>query len=88
MKVKLFVYIDCDPISVLYKFQMDMFTNSREIKNQNIEKSLSLIIERSMATKLPGPRKHFVMVLEPEYINWHTIRAIGPVLWPVQGSRT
>ena len=35
------------------KFQIDMFTNSRDIKYQNIEKSLSLIIERlvSMANK-------------------------------------
>ena len=32
-------------ISVLYQIQSDMSTNSREIKYQNIEKSLSLIIE-------------------------------------------
>ena len=53
MKVKLFLWIDYDPISVLYQIQSDMSTNSREIKYQNIEKSLSLIIEWlvSMATK-------------------------------------
>ena len=53
MKVKLFLSIDYDPISVLYQIQSDMSTNSREIKYQNIEKSLSLIIEWlvSMATK-------------------------------------
>ena len=53
MKVKLFLWIDYDPISVLYQIQSDISTNSREIKYQNIEKSLSLIIERlvSMATK-------------------------------------
>ena len=53
MKVKLFLWIDYDPISVLYQIQSDMSTNSRAIKYQSIEKSLSLIIERlvSMATK-------------------------------------
>ena len=53
MKVNYFVWIDYKPISVLYKFQSDISTNSREIKYQNIEKSPSLIIERfvSMATK-------------------------------------
>ena len=53
MKVKLFLSIDYDPISVLYQIQSDMSTNSREIKYQNSEKSLSLIIEWlvSMATK-------------------------------------
>ena len=53
MKVKLFLSIDYDPISVLYQIQSDMSTNSREIKYQNIKKSLSLIIEWlvSMATK-------------------------------------
>ena len=53
MKVKLFLWIDYDPISVLYQIQSDMSTNSRAIKYQSIEKSLSLIIERliSMAKK-------------------------------------
>ena len=36
MEVKLFSWIDYDPISVLYKFQMDISTNSREIKYQNM----------------------------------------------------
>ena len=47
-----FLWIDYKPIGVLYKFQSDISTNSREIKYQNIEKSPSLIIERfvSMAT--------------------------------------
>ena len=53
MKVKLFLSIDYDPISVLYQIQSAMSTNSREIKYQNIAKSLCLIIEWlvSMATK-------------------------------------
>ena len=50
MKVKLFLWIDYDPISVLYKIQSDMSTNSQEIKYQNSEKSLSLIIERLVST--------------------------------------
>ena len=53
MKVNYFLWIDYRPISVLYKFQSDISTNSRAIKYQNIEKSPSLIIEWfvSMATK-------------------------------------
>ena len=49
----IFLWIDYRPISVLYKFQSDISTNSRAIKYQNIEKSPSLIIEQivSMATK-------------------------------------
>ena len=52
MKVNYFLWIDYKPIGVLYKFQSDISTNSREIKYQNIEKSPSLIIERfvSMGT--------------------------------------
>ena len=37
MKVNYFVWIDYQPISVLYKFQIDISTNSREIKYLNIE---------------------------------------------------
>ena len=90
---KLFLWIDYDPISVLYQFQIDISTNSREIKYQNIEKSLSLISERlvSMATtKITGPisRKTFGMVLGPEYISWRKIRTIRPVLWPVHREQT
>ena len=38
LKVKLFLWIDYDPMSVLDKFQIDMSTNSRAMKYQNIEK--------------------------------------------------
>ena len=88
------LWIDYDPISVLYQFQIDMSTNSRDIKYQNIEKFLFLITERLvfMATKktLLGrfSRKTFGMVLGPEYISWHKIRTIGPVLWPVHREQT
>ena len=37
MKVNYFVWIDYQPISVLYKFEIDTSTNSREIKYLNIE---------------------------------------------------
>ena len=69
----------------MYTFQSDISTNNREIKYQNIEKSLSLIIERmvSMATK-----KSFARVLGREYIDCQNIRTIGSVLWPVHRSRT
>ena len=36
MKVKLFRWIDYDPISVLNQFQIDISTNSREIKYRNM----------------------------------------------------
>ena len=32
--------------------------------------------------------KHFAIVLGPEYISWHKIRTIGPVLWPVHRELT
>ena len=94
MKVKLFLSIDYDPISVLYQIQSDMSTNSRKIKYQNIEKSLSLIIEWlvSMATKKNPPfrfsRQIFAMVLGPECIGCQKVRTIGPVLRPVHRSIT
>ena len=52
MKVNYIWCIDYRHISVLYKFQSDITTNSGVIKYQNIEKSLFLIIGRlvSMAT--------------------------------------
>ena len=31
-----FQWIEYNPISILYKFQIDIFSNSREIKHQNI----------------------------------------------------
>ena len=70
-----------------------MSTNSREIKYQNSEKSLSLIIERlvSMAKKnlmSLFSLKHFAIVVGPEYISWHKIRTIGPVVWPVHREQT
>ena len=37
MKVNYFLWIDCQPISILYKFEIDISTNSREIKYINIE---------------------------------------------------
>ena len=37
MKVKLCWWIDYNPISVLYEFQIDISTNSREIKYRNIK---------------------------------------------------
>ena len=37
MKVNYFLWIDYKPISVLYKFEIDTSTNSREIKYLNIE---------------------------------------------------
>ena len=37
MKVNYFLWIDYQPISVLYKFEIDSSTNSREIKYLNIE---------------------------------------------------
>ena len=37
MKVNYFLWIDYQPISVLYKFDIDTSTNSREIKYLNIE---------------------------------------------------
>ena len=37
MKVNYFLLIDYQPISVLYKFEIDTSTNSREIKYLNIE---------------------------------------------------
>ena len=36
MKVNVFQWIDNDPISVLYEFQIDISTNSWEIKYQNM----------------------------------------------------
>ena len=53
IKVNYFLWIDYQPISVLYKSQRYISTISWEIKYENIEKSPSLIIERlvSMATK-------------------------------------
>ena len=36
MKVNLFQWIEYNPISILYKFQIDISSNSREIKYQNI----------------------------------------------------
>ena len=32
--------------------------------------------------------KHFAIVVGPEYISWHKIRTIGPVLWPVHREQT
>ena len=37
MKVNYFLLIDYQPISILYKFEIDISTNSREIKYLNIE---------------------------------------------------
>ena len=37
MKVNYLLWIDYQPISVLYKFEIDISTNSREIKYLNIE---------------------------------------------------
>ena len=37
MKVNYFLWIDYQPISVLYKFEIDTSTNSREIKYLNIK---------------------------------------------------
>ena len=37
MKVNYFLGIDYQPISVLYEFEIDISTNSREIKYLNIE---------------------------------------------------
>ena len=53
MKVKLIYWVEYKPMIALHKFQSDISTNSREIEDQNIEKSPSLIIARlvSMATK-------------------------------------
>ena len=36
MKIFFFQWIDNDPISVLYEFQIDISTNSWEIKYQNM----------------------------------------------------
>ena len=36
MKVNSFLWLDNDPISVLYEFQINISTNSREIKYQNM----------------------------------------------------
>ena len=36
MKVNIFQWIEYNPISILYKFQIDISSNSREIKYQNI----------------------------------------------------
>ena len=38
MKVNYFLWIDYQAISVLYKFEIDISTDSREIKYLNIEK--------------------------------------------------
>ena len=52
VKVKLIYWVEYKPMIALHKFQSDISTNSREIEDQNIEKSPSLIIARlvSMAT--------------------------------------
>ena len=94
MKVNYFVLIDYHPISVLHKFQCDISTNSREIKYQNIENSLSLIIGRfvSMATKkiylTNLKKKNSAMSWVENTSVLKKIRTIGPVVWPVQPLRT
>ena len=36
MNVNIFLWIEYNPISILYKFQINISSNSREIKYQNI----------------------------------------------------
>ena len=42
-----FQWIDSDPISVLYEFQIDISTNSWEIKYQNMGKGLLHVKRRT-----------------------------------------
>ena len=47
MEVNFFQWIDNDPISVLYEFQIDIFTNSWEIKYQNMGIGLLYVKRRT-----------------------------------------
>ena len=47
MEVNFFWWIDNDPISVLYEFQTEFSTNSREIKYQNMGIGLLHVKRRS-----------------------------------------
>ena len=71
MKVKLIYWVEFTPMIALHKFQSDISTNSREIEDQNIEKSPSLIIARlvSMATRTNRQFDFLEKVLPLSY-NW------------------
>ena len=71
MKVKLILWIEYNPITALHTFYTDISANSREIEDQNIENSLSLIIARlvSMATKQNRWFEFLEKVLPLSY-NW------------------
>ena len=62
MKVNYLLLIDYQPISVLYKFQSYISTNSREIKR--------LVSMANFFFDLADfDKKSFAMVLRPEYID-------------------
>ena len=71
MKVKLISWIEYSPITAMHKFYTNISANSREIEDQNIEISPSLIIARlvSMATK-QNRWSEFLEKVLPLSHNW------------------
>ena len=62
MKVNFFQWIDNDPISVLYEFQIDISTNSWEIKYQNM--GIGLLHVKRRTRQMTSDRHQ----------SWHTDR--------------
>ena len=92
---QLFLWIDYQSISVMYKCQSDISTNSRVIKYQNVEK---IPISHHWAIGFHGNKnkllhqfnnKKFARVLGTRIhrLSKESI-TIGPVLWPVHCAKT
>ena len=67
MKVKFFWWIDYDPISVLYEFQIDISINSREIKYQNMGIGLLHVKRHTRQKWRPMVTKFGTLIREYEY---------------------
>ena len=69
MKVNVFQWIDNDPVSVLYEFQIDISTNSWEIKYQNMGIGLLHVKRRT--------RQKWRSMTSDRHQIWHTDREYG-----------
>ena len=65
-KSMFFQWIDNDPVSVLYEFQIDIFTNSWEIKYQNMGIGLLHVKRRT--------RQKWRSMTSDRHQIWHTDR--------------
>ena len=73
MKVYFFQWIEYNPISILYKFQIDIYSNSREIKYQNIGQTQAVMWDicdswPKMCGKYCTVRKHRRVVNIVDYM--------------------